>query len=208
MTDQPQQPSPYLQPPPAADAVGGPTPYDVAPPPPRPVAGPFDGPWGPLADWGTRVGAYLIDSVIALVGLVPYVIGFVLITVGAGTGSSNRYDADTLDSAPDPTNTGLVVTGVILVVAGVLLMLGIQIWNRAFKQGRTGQSVGKKVLGIKLVGERTGQPIGAGMAFVRDLCHVVDGFAYIGYLWPLWDGKRQTFADKILDTVVVRVPRS
>ncbi|MDQ1539752.1 MAG: hypothetical protein QOH29_478, partial [Actinomycetota bacterium] len=28
---------------------------------------------------------------------------------------------------------------------------------------------------------------------------------YLGYLWPLWDSKRQTFADKILKTVVVNV---
>ena len=28
---------------------------------------------------------------------------------------------------------------------------------------------------------------GAGMALVRDLAHIVDGFFYLGYLWPLWD---------------------
>jgi hypothetical protein len=26
---------------------------------------------------------------------------------------------------------------------------------------------------------------------------------YLGYLWPLWDAKRQTFADKICSTVVL-----
>jgi uncharacterized RDD family membrane protein YckC len=35
---------------------------------------------------------------------------------------------------------------------------------------------------------------------------VLDGFCYVGYLWPLWDDKRQTFADKILGTVVVERP--
>ena len=39
------------------------------------------------------------------------------------------------------------------------------------------------------------------MAFVRDITHIVDGFFYLGYLWPLWDPKRQTFADKICSTV-------
>jgi len=34
----------------------------------------------------------------------------------------------------------------------------------------------------------------------------LDGLpCYLGYLWPLWDSKRQTFADKIVGTVVVRV---
>ena len=46
-------------------------------------------------------------------------------------------------------------------------------------------------------------PIGPLNAFLRDLLHTLDGFAYVGYLWPLWDAKRQTFADKIMKTVVV-----
>jgi hypothetical protein len=41
------------------------------------------------------------------------------------------------------------------------------------------------------------------MAFVRDLAHIVDSLAcYLGWLWPLWDAKRQTFADKLVKTVV------
>ena len=51
---------------------------------------------------------------------------------------------------------------------------------------------------------RTGQPIGALMTFARQLVHLLDALAcYIGYLWPLWDAKRQTFADKIMSTVVI-----
>ena len=41
------------------------------------------------------------------------------------------------------------------------------------------------------------------MSFVRSLAHIVDGFCYIGYLWPIWDAKNQTFADKIMSTVVI-----
>ena len=49
-----------------------------------------------------------------------------------------------------------------------------------------------------------GQPIGGGMAFVRDLAHTVDGLiCYVGYLMPLWDARRQTVADKMLNTVVL-----
>ena len=49
----------------------------------------------------------------------------------------------------------------------------------------------------------TGQPVGPGTAFVRALCHVLDSILYIGYLWPLWDDLRQTFADKIMGTLVM-----
>ena len=52
--------------------------------------------------------------------------------------------------------------------------------------------------------EETGQPIGTLNAFLRDICHIIDGIiCYIGYLFPLWDPKRQTIADKIMKTVVV-----
>ena len=41
-------------------------------------------------------------------------------------------------------------------------------------------------------------------AIGRDLCHTfIDGFGYIGFLWPLWDQRRQTFADMIVRTLVV-----
>ena len=210
MTDQPR----YDQPP--YDQHGQqwqpPAPGSPAQPPAQgqghPYAGPpahaADGPWGPLASWGTRVGAMLIDSLLQLIGMVPYVVGFVLIIAGSPDTSSYEVSGG---SSPDETNTGMVIAGVALVGVGVLLMIGIQVWNRVFRMGRTGQSIGKKVMGIRLVDEYSGQPIGAGMAFVRELAHALDGAVYIGYLWPLWDDKRQTFADKILNTVVVEAPR-
>ena len=34
--------------------------------------------------------------------------------------------------------------------------------------------------------------------------HILDAIpCYVGLLWPLWDNKRQTFADKILKMVVL-----
>jgi uncharacterized RDD family membrane protein YckC len=147
----------------------------------------------------------LVDTLLQLIGMVPYIVGFVLIV--AGSPDSSSYDTVARPS-PGETNTGLIITGVVLVGIGVLLMIGIQLWNRTFRMGRTGQSVGKKVMGIKLVEERTGRPMGAGMCFVRELAHFLDGIAYIGYLWPLWDTKRQTFADMVMSTVVVRVPKA
>ncbi|MGH3487006.1 MAG: RDD family protein, partial [Actinopolymorphaceae bacterium] len=97
-------------------------------------------------------------------------------------------------------------SGQILPLILSLVSLGLGIWNICIRQGSTGQSVGKQVLGLKLVRESDGQPIGAGMAFVRAICHVLDALAcYVGFLWPLWDQKRQTFADKIMSTLVIRV---
>ena len=91
-----------------------------------------------------------------------------------------------------------------LLVVGWLLSLGWSIYNRWYLGGTTGQSIGRKVVNIRLVSERTGQPIGMLMAFVRDICHIIDSLiCYVGWLFPLWDAKRQTIADKIVSTVVI-----
>ena len=92
-------------------------------------------------------------------------------------------------------------------VIGLFYLAALAFWlyNRCVLAGR-GQSLGKRAMKIKLVSEETGEPIGTLMAFVRDICHILDSLAcYIGWLFPLWDAKRQTFADKIMRTVVVPV---
>jgi uncharacterized RDD family membrane protein YckC len=53
-----------------------------------------------------------------------------------------------------------------------------------------------------VVSEKDGRPIGFLMSIVRQIAHLVDSLiCYIGYLFPLWDRKRQTIADKIVSTV-------
>lgn len=84
-----------------------------------------------------------------------------------------------------------------------LIAVAFSVYNRWILGGQ-GQTLGKKVLGIMLLSEETAQPIGTLNAFVRDVCHFVDSIiCYVGYLFPLWDPKRQTIADKIMKTVVI-----
>jgi uncharacterized RDD family membrane protein YckC len=74
-----------------------------------------------------------------------------------------------------------------------------------YLNGATGQTPGKKIVGLRLVRERDGQLLGGGMGIVRGIAHLLDSLScLIGWLWPLWDKKRQTFADKICGTVVLR----
>ena len=89
---------------------------------------------------------------------------------------------------------------------GSLLLLASLGWGfyNAYLGGQTGQSYGKKIAGIRLLSETTGAPIGGGMGIARYLVHIIDALpCYLGFLWPIWDSKRQTFADKVLKTVVV-----
>jgi uncharacterized RDD family membrane protein YckC len=86
-----------------------------------------------------------------------------------------------------------------------LLSLGWAAYNRWYLGGTTGQSWGKKITHLHLISEKTGQPIGFGMAFVRDIAHIVDSvICFVGWLFPLWDAKKQTLADKIVSTVVTQ----
>jgi uncharacterized RDD family membrane protein YckC len=191
----PQQPqNPYGQQPPA-------NPGQVPPPPgygqpgfgqPPAYGQPGYGaagmsPFGQYAGWGTRLAAYLIDALVAVgAGLVFIIIGAILL----GTDAS--------------------VIGVLIMVLGYGVILAVSIWNFVLKQGTTGQSVGKGVMGIKVVGENTGAPLGSGGAFVRWLMHTfIDGaICYLGFLWPLWDDKNQTWGDKVAASVVLVAPKA
>ena len=151
------------------------------------------------ASWGKRVGAILIDGIILLLTYIPALVGIVIIIGGAET--------TTVDGTTTLENNDIGVAPILLILLGGVLYIAVAIWNLFIKQGRTGYTIGKGVLGIKLVSEQSGQPIGAGKAFVRQICHILDGFCYIGYLWPLWDAKNQTFADKIMTTIVINQPK-
>jgi hypothetical protein len=50
----------------------------------------------------------------------------------------------------------------------------------------------------------SGQLVGPGRGALRRIGHALDTLScYVGYLWPLWDAQRQTFADKAARTVVL-----
>jgi uncharacterized RDD family membrane protein YckC len=73
-----------------------------------------------------------------------------------------------------------------------------------YLQGKTGQTPGKRVMHTKLLREADGLPLGFGVAFGRALLHIVDVLpCLVGFAWPWWDAKKQTFADKIVESVVI-----
>jgi uncharacterized RDD family membrane protein YckC len=100
---------------------------------------------------------------------------------------------------------GFILPGSGLDFVGYLVALGWALYN-AYLGGQTGQSYGKKWAGTRLLREADGQLIGGGMGIARYLLHIIDSLpCYLGYFWPIWDDKRQTFSDKILNTLVVKV---
>ena len=128
---------------------------------------------GALVDWPKR----------ALGGLVDYVAPMIVIGI---IGSLVSNVSSSLGSA-------------------VNAILGIAWWAYlGYKSGSTGITFGRSIAKTKLISEQTGQTIGVANGILRQLAHIVDSIiCYIGWLFPLWDSKRQTLADKIMKTVVV-----
>lgn len=140
----------------------------------------------PFASWLHRLAALIVDSV-------PTAVVFTVLAVAFG-------DTETSSSSFSLQLTGWPF-GVYLV-----LSLGWFVYNWIHLQGSTGQTIGKRLLDISVVGADTRQPIGGGLTFARQLCHILDSLpCFLGYLWPLWDRERRTFADMIMSTRVVGV---
>lgn len=146
---------------------------------------------GVLATWLQRVGAYLVD---VLVALAPWLVAgpFAYLTAERG--------ADVFGEPSVTTTTA----GDWAVLAALAVQVVLWIGNRWVLQGRTGRSVGKRVVGLRLADRRTGVVPGTGRTIGREIAHVLDWPGPLGFLWPLWDRLTQTFADKLSGTVVVR----
>jgi uncharacterized RDD family membrane protein YckC len=195
----PPSPPPSRYPPPPQQGGYPPPPPQNAPgyPPPPPPPGPAL-PKEAYTSWITRVGGYIID-VLPLAIVVGIGQG---IAIGTGdnqcVSSGGEYDYGVY------CTSSYSVFGVIVLVLAYIAAAAFWIWNWGYRQGTTGQSIGKSVMKFKVVSEKTWQPIGFGMSFVRQIAHFVDTIVcYIGWLFPLWDAKRQTLADKIMSTVCV-----
>src|SRR5262245_18726535 len=130
-----------------------------------------------LASWGRRVASTTID-------ISPLLGAFGMEKI--------------LGAAIDPGGRWV---GIVLQWAALIWMIFNQV-----QAGTTGQSLGKRAGGLRLVRERDGLPLGGGMAVLRWFMHILDSWAFfIGFLWPLWDRKRQTLADKIMQSLVIRL---
>jgi uncharacterized RDD family membrane protein YckC len=168
-------------------------PYQPAPP-----ASGYGQPAAPYASWGSRVGAYLLDSLIAFgVTIVPFIVGFVIMV-------STAESVERLDGTVEVTDAGNPLGWILMVLAAVI-GLAFTIWNMIVRQGRTGQSLGKKIVGIKVVREQDGRVLGVGMAFLRYVLYsILSSACFLDLLWPLWEERKRTWHDMIVSSIVVR----
>lgn len=140
---------------------------------------------GERAGFGIRLGGYLLDGLLyGLLMAVFAVPGGILIGASFSDG-------------------GMIAGGVALIAVGLLLVAFIYL--RAL--GTSGQTWGRKIVGIKVIGEWTGEPIGFERALGRQLFAglISAQILYLGYLWMLWDDQEQTWHDKVVNSIVVKL---
>jgi len=196
----------YPAPPQGAPGGGYAVPPGVATgyPPAPPAAGPAL-PTEVYTPWATRVLAWLID-------FIPLAI---LEGIGWGLLVGTRETACITDTSEydlgDFCATGASTLGQVAVGVTAILALVYWIWNLGYRQGTTGSSIGKSIMKFKIVNEKTGQPVGFGMSFLRELIYWVAAGLCLGILWliavlfPLWDAKRQTLVDKIFNHIALPI---
>lgn len=179
----------------AAGSASAPGPdYSTPPPPPPPGAGysysapsPGVGAGGPpveaLAGFWIRFGGAFIDGII--IGIVVSILGAIF---GLGNGVS--------------TQDGTVV---FFDGTRALQTLLSAIYFTYLHASATGQTLGNRLLGIRVVDADTGATIPYSRSFIRYLISLLSGLALgIGYLWMLFDARKQTWHDKVANTLVVR----
>ncbi len=102
------------------------------------------------------------------------------------------------------------VAGAISPVAGRIVwpitavaLMGFVVWNLGVRQGRRGASIGKSVVGLRVVDVDTLEPTGAGRGAARCLTHWVDLILAVGVIHAVVDIEDQTLIDRWLRTLVV-----
>ena len=86
-------------------------------------------------------------------------------------------------------------------VVGIVAGLAYYVY---FEGSASGQTPGKKVMNIRVMDFLNGGPIDPARALIRYVARIVSGIPCgLGYFWMLWDSEKQTWHDKLSNTVVV-----
>lgn len=127
--------------------------------------------------WWRRAGGYLLRIVVPVS----------LLSQLAGTLITGR-------SSPGGLGGTLILSGSFLVIVLVCNLTAAH-----------GQSWAHRFLGLQVCSGDTGLPVGVWRLVFRDIAHLADWASLgIGFLLPLFDPCRRTFADLIAGTIVIR----
>lgn len=150
-------------------------------------------PQSQLADFGSRLGAILIDATILTV--------VILILLGIFVG---LVFLETDQGTRDP-GAAVIISGILLYIFGpsMIIILYQSIMESSKYQG----TLGKSLVGLQVVttnGERLSFPNALG----RNLGRILSGFMLIGYFMVLFTDRKQALHDMMADTLVIYKPRN
>jgi uncharacterized RDD family membrane protein YckC len=158
-----------------------PLPGGPPPPPAFQVAGP---PAEALAGFWRRLAAAFLDWV--LVGVIAAAIGQLF---GVEVPSPASAAGDTANFQP---------------AAGPFVLVEL-VYFTFFHATTAGQSIGNKIMGIRVLDAASGRSLPYVRAFVRALVSSLSAIAlFLGFFWMLWEPRKRTWHDIVADSLVVR----
>lgn len=88
----------------------------------------------------------------------------------------------------------------------ILVNLAIGVGYYTYFWSTTGQTIGKQVMGLKVVSSETGGVLDVQGALIRYVCMIVSSIPLgLGFFWALWDPKHDTWHDKLAKTKVIKI---
>jgi uncharacterized RDD family membrane protein YckC len=148
------------------------------------------------AGFWIRVVARLLDSLI--LGI-PFSVIFVIFATAAGVFSSTANSND----SNAQSGAALLFGGAFVLV--YLLALAVTFGYWIYFWGKTGETIGMRLLRLRIIDANTGTPIGYGRAAIRLLMSFINTWAcYLGWIWVAFDPRKQGWHDKVANSVVVR----
>ena len=140
-----------------------------------------------------RFGARFLDGIIVVaLALIPAIIVGVLVYQAAYP--SDQLFVSDQQAANAETAGTWAGWGVYMLVSVMYFLIG---WS-------TGGTWGLRAFGLRLVNTATGGAPGLGSALARLIVQYISAIPlYLGFLWMLWDDKKQTWHDKVAGTIVV-----
>jgi hypothetical protein len=153
----------------------------------------------PLASWWQRVGALVLDGLV--IGVPVVIVNLVL---AAHFGHPHTVITN------GSTRTMKTLTGATRTVVDTLSVIVFGLYFAILNGTGTGQTVGNRAPGIAVRDVATGATIGFWRGVLRWFVRMILYVAFVipglvNDLFPLWDSRRQTLADKAARSVMIRV---
>ena len=168
-----------------------------------------------LAEWWQRLVARIIDGIILFILIGPFWFPAVLSLVHRVERLASQYpdlsqpaQQQAFSNSVNQMTTGMIGTFLLIAAGAAAISFGYD-W---LQHGLWGQTIGKRVMGTKVVTADAHARISGGAACGRAAVYAlipavpsVGGiFGLLNELWLLWDPQRQCLHDKAAHTVVIK----